>query len=132
MVPVSTTVATRHAGSTDPVREMNRWLVECLDVVVSLGAFRQDAAGENSPAEVLGLTRAALRRVITFESLAFLEADRVARFPADAVRPSETWDILQRDIDAKVAEGVFGWALGRNHQSSCRPSTRVEVSCSIR
>ncbi|MEO7987230.1 MAG: ATP-binding protein [Gemmatimonadales bacterium] len=116
MVPASVTVATRHAGSTDPVREMNRWLVECLDVVVSLGAFRQDAAGENSSAEVLALTRAALRRVITFESLAFLEADRDRLdFPLMQCDPPETWDILQRDIDAKVAEGVFGWALGRNH-----------------
>ena len=115
MTPASATAA-RAAGSSDAVQEMNRWLLECLDIVVSLGAFRQDVAGDDPSAEILALTKPALRRVVAFEGLAFLEADRDRfDFPLLECDPPEAWDILQREIDAKIAEGVFGWALGRNH-----------------
>ena len=89
MISASTGSAVRQAASSDPVQEMNRWLLESLDIVVSLGGFRQGGLGDNPTAEILGLIKPALRRVVGFQSLAFLMADRDQfDFPAAAVRPS--------------------------------------------
>jgi signal transduction histidine kinase/CheY-like chemotaxis protein len=108
--------ALKQAGSAEAVVEMNRWLLECLDIVISLGAFRQGATGEDPSADILALTKPALRRVVGFDALAFLESDRGRLdFPLLHCDPPEAWDILQREIDAKIGEGVFGWALHRNH-----------------
>jgi hypothetical protein len=106
----------KQAGSTEAVVEMNRWLLECLDIVISLGAFRQGSTREDPSSEIVALTKPALRRVVAFETLAFLESDRNRLdFPFLHCDPPEAWDILQREIDAKIGAGVFGWALHRNH-----------------
>jgi two-component system, sensor histidine kinase len=108
--------ALKQAGSTEAVAEMNRWLLECLDSVISLGAFRQAEAGEDPSGDILAVTKPALRRVAAFDALAFLESDRGRLdFPLLDCDPPEAWDILQREIDAKIGEGVFGWALHRNN-----------------
>ncbi len=115
MTAAPRSAALRQPGSSDAVTEMNRWLLDCLDIVVSLGAH-EAASSDDPAADVLGRTKPALRRVAAFESLAFLEADRSRLdFPLLHCDPPEAWDILQQEIESAVTEGVFGWALRRNH-----------------
>jgi signal transduction histidine kinase/CheY-like chemotaxis protein len=115
MTATPRSAALRQPGSSDAVIEMNRWLLDCLDIVVSLGAH--EAVSSDDPAmDVLGRTKPALRRVAAFDSLAFLEADRSRLdFPLLHCDPPEAWDILQQETESAVSEGVFGWALRRNH-----------------
>ncbi len=116
MTPGLSNAALKQTGSTDAVAEMNRRLLECLDIIISLGAANQGATIEEPSADILARTKPALRRVVEFESLAFLESDQSRLdFPLLHCDPPEAWDILQRETDAMIAEGVFGWALRRNH-----------------
>ena len=100
----------------DPVQTMNRWLLDSLDSVVSLGGFQQGAFGGRGVPDVLARTKPALRRVLPFEAFAFLEADpRRLDFTMLECDPPGTDTALHREIDHAVSEGVFGWALQRHH-----------------
>ena len=58
----------------------------------------------------------AIRRAVAFEAFAFLEADSGSLdFPILACDPPDAADVLRRDVEHAIAEGVFGWALHRNH-----------------
>jgi two-component system sensor histidine kinase/response regulator len=103
-------------GSSAALQEMNRWLLESLDIVASLGAVRQGAVAEERVGDILARVKPALRRVLPFESLAFLKADPQALdFPIIECDPAEASYILQREVETAVDEGIFGWALQRFH-----------------
>jgi hypothetical protein len=95
---------------------MNQWLLESLDTVLSLGASRQGAVDGNPVPDILARTTAAIRRAVAFEAFAFLEADPGSLdFPVLACDPPTAADGLRREVEHAISEGVFGWALHRNH-----------------
>jgi len=91
------------------------WLLDALDLVASLGAFRSAQSREEAPAVVLAAVRPVLRRLIPFEQSAFflLEPDGLA-FRRVEHEPPEAAPLLQRELDELVLAGVFAWAVQRN------------------
>ncbi len=84
-------------------------------MVASLGSFRAEQPREIGPAAILASARPVLRRLLDLEQTAFLllEPDGLAFQFAEA-EPAEALPVLQGEIDAQVAAGVFAWAMRRN------------------
>ncbi len=100
----------------DALHTMNRWLLESLDSIVSLGGFQQGPDGRDPVRDILARTKPALRRVVAFDALAFLEADPGRLdFPLLDCDPADATAELEREVEHAIAEGVFAWALHRNH-----------------
>jgi signal transduction histidine kinase/FixJ family two-component response regulator len=95
---------------------MNRWLLDCLDVVASLGIVQPGLSGEESVPAILGITKPALRRLLDFRMLAFFAADRDSLdFPLLEADPPDAADGLRDEMEAQIRDGVFAWALHRSH-----------------
>ncbi len=100
---------------SDPAARDHHSLLDALDTIASLGAFRSAQSREEAPAAVLATVRPVLRRLIEFEQSAFflLEPDGLAFRRMDH-EPPEAGGPLQREMDELVAAGVFAWAVQRN------------------
>jgi signal transduction histidine kinase/HPt (histidine-containing phosphotransfer) domain-containing protein len=103
-------------AAPDPVATMNRWLLECLDVVASLGTVRPGLAETESVPAILAATRPALHRLLSFRTLAFFAADRHALdFPLLDAEPADAAPRAQREMNRLIEDGVFSWALRHIH-----------------
>ncbi len=98
-----------------PAAPDQSWLLDALDMVASLGAFRSARSREEAPPVVVAAVRPVLRRLMEFEQSAFflLETDGLA-FQRMDHEPAEAGPALQREMDELVAAGVFAWAVQRN------------------
>jgi signal transduction histidine kinase/ActR/RegA family two-component response regulator len=111
-------VEVRPTAGPDPSASwnLNRWLLDCLDTVVALGASQGEPSHEDGIAEILERTTTALRRVHEFEALAFLEADAAGLdFPLIACDPPAARAAVEAEIERAIGAGLFGWALQRRH-----------------
>lgn len=92
-----------------------QWVLDALDLVASLGAFRAGEPRDVTPAVVLGAAKPVLRRLLEFERAAFLllEPDGLGFHLVDA-EPRDAGPALEREIDAQIRAGVFAWAAQRN------------------
>jgi PAS domain S-box-containing protein len=85
---------------------------DALHLVVSLGDFQSQMTRDQDAETILGATRLLLRRLLPFESLAFLTVDEAtAEFLLIDCDPGENRAAMQREVDAKVDDGTFAWAL---------------------
>jgi signal transduction histidine kinase len=108
-------VQTAQRPGDDALETMNRWLLESLDHVASLGGFHQGRAGD-PVGDLLARVKPALRRVVPFEVVAFSEADPVRLdFSLLECDPADAAEALRQDVEVAIAEGVFAWALQQNH-----------------
>jgi signal transduction histidine kinase/DNA-binding response OmpR family regulator/HPt (histidine-containing phosphotransfer) domain-containing protein len=92
-----------------------QWVLDALDLVASLGAFRAGEPRDVTPAVVLGAAKPVLRRLLDFDQAAFLllEPDGLGFQLVDA-EPRDAAATLEREVDAQVRAGVFAWAAQRN------------------
>jgi signal transduction histidine kinase/DNA-binding NarL/FixJ family response regulator len=98
-----------------PAAPDQSWLLDALDMVASLGAFRSARTRDEAPAVVVAAVRPVLRRLMEFQQSAFflLEPDGLAFSRMDD-EPAAAGPALQREMDELVAAGVFAWAVQRN------------------
>ncbi|MEP6572200.1 MAG: response regulator [Gemmatimonadota bacterium] len=106
------------AGSGPPLGAHlsgNLWLLDCLDMVASLGAYRPGRDHVDGPSVLLANAMPALRRLINFRDLAFftLDADGLD-FSLLQYEGSLDPALFRQEIDHQIREGVFAWALQRN------------------
>lgn len=108
--------ANRLDGVLPPAEETERtqlWLREALDAVAHLGAtFQTEQASGATPETVFRAARQALLRVADFKTMAIVFADDEGLgFEVGLVEPESDRVAVQRELDAQIQEGTFGWAL---------------------
>ncbi len=101
--------------ANETARAMNRWLLEALDHVASVG-IAQLGTEEESENALLGNVGSVLFRICPFEAGAFFMLDSAsADFPMAWCSPSNKRSTVEAELDRLIGDGVFAWALQRNH-----------------
>ena len=101
--------------ANETARAMNRWLLEALDHVASVG-IAQLGTEEETESALLGHVGSVLFRICPFESGAFFMLDAgSADFPMVWCNPGPKRAAIEAELDRLIGDGVFAWALQRNH-----------------
>jgi signal transduction histidine kinase len=102
--------------AVEAARTMNRWLLDALDQVSTVGILRPGDGGATSRVEILEQVGTALARICPLEGSAFFLLDGAATdFPLSWCDPSERAADFSREIDAQIGKGIFAWALQSSH-----------------
>ncbi len=98
------------------IEEMNRWLLECLDMVASLGGtFQRDMERTGEGPDVFDSAKPALRRLVDYQATCFLSVDEEELdFQIVDCDPRDAREAMQQELDHQIAEGTFAWALFQN------------------
>ncbi len=97
------------------LEEVNRWILDSLDMVVSLGDFQGSINYEQDVGKILGAAWAHLKRLMSFECMSFQMVDSVDHdFHLAACEPECLQITIRDEIDALVAEETFAWTLNQN------------------
>jgi signal transduction histidine kinase len=98
----------------DSARTMNRWLLEALEQVASVGIV-QLGHENDSQADLLAQAGLAISRICPIESGAFfLVSHEQVDFPLVWSDPPARAEALMAELEAHVATGVFAWAIHNN------------------
>uniref|UniRef100_A0A831UGM4 histidine kinase n=1 Tax=Geobacter metallireducens TaxID=28232 RepID=A0A831UGM4_GEOME len=98
----------------DYLEESNLRYVSILDMLASSGDFQADLSRAEGTEAIFRATLAQLRRLFPFRGMGCLECREDGAFELLACEPPECRGELQAEIDAKIADGTFAWALNRS------------------
>jgi signal transduction histidine kinase/DNA-binding NarL/FixJ family response regulator len=97
------------------LEEVNRWVLDSLDLAASLGDFQSRLNPEQDDAGILGAARAHLNRLFAFRAIAFLTvSESDFDFSMIDCEPQADRALLQQEVDLQIGEGTFAWALNQN------------------
>jgi signal transduction histidine kinase/DNA-binding response OmpR family regulator len=97
------------------LEELNRWVLEALEYVSSLGEFQMRSTGDQDARQILGATRSNVRHLLEFDSVAFFVVnDDDLDMTIASWEPEEARDALQNEVDAQIGDGTFAWALNQS------------------
>ncbi|MFN0180609.1 MAG: ATP-binding protein [Gemmatimonadales bacterium] len=106
---------TKDAPAHEAARGMNRWLLDALDVVSSVGIVAP-GADSNSQSDLLAQVGLAVARICPIDRSAFFLVDPAAAdFPLIWADPADQAPTLRAEIESHIRSGVFAWALQNNH-----------------
>ena len=100
----------------DSARAMNRWLLDALDHVATVGIVQPGEQDGDGPLGLFAQAGQALFRIAPFDGGAFFRLDQAGTdFPMVWHEPAGRGSQFAAEIEAQVARGVFAWALQNNH-----------------
>ncbi len=95
---------------------MNRWLLDALDHVASVGIAQPGAQEVATATDLLAQAGATLFRISPITGGAFFLLDpEAADFPMAWCHPLERQEEFRQEIEAQIRDGVFAWALQNTH-----------------
>ncbi|HEY5513907.1 MAG TPA: ATP-binding protein, partial [Geomonas sp.] len=97
------------------LEETNLNYLRTLDVLSACSAFQSDIYRQKDPSFVVRAMFEQLRRLIPFETLAMFGVGEDASFQLTVCEPLTLGEQIQGEIQAKVMNGTFAWALNQNH-----------------
>lgn len=97
------------------LEDVNRWILDSLDMVASLGDFKGSINYDQDSAKIFSATCSHLKRLMAFRAMAFLIVDDTDfDFLLTACQPMSDQELMQKEVDFQIAEGTFAWALTQN------------------
>jgi signal transduction histidine kinase/CheY-like chemotaxis protein/HPt (histidine-containing phosphotransfer) domain-containing protein len=97
------------------LEEVNRWVMDALEFVASLGDFQNSINREQDATTILAATRTNVNRLLSFQASGFLTVnDQDADFTLSDCEPETARELLQEETEFQIAEGTFAWALNQN------------------
>lgn len=96
------------------LEESNLNYVRTLDILASCNDFQSDIYRKKDSSFVIRAMFGQLRRLIPFESLSFFSIDEDASFSLLVCEPEYAERRLAAEVDAKIKDGTFPWALNQN------------------
>jgi len=116
--PTSTNIIEHLTGLESRVRhleEMNRRILDSLDMVASFGYFQNSLGQDEDIPGILKSTWTNLKRLMSFRSMGYWMVDDAAsEFVLAVCDPVTEEPELSREVDSQITEGVFAWALNQN------------------
>jgi two-component system, sensor histidine kinase and response regulator len=116
--PTSANIIDHLTGLESRVRhleEMNRRILDSLDMVASFGYFQNSLGQDEDIPGILKSTWTNLKRLMSFRSMGYWMVDEPAsEFVLTVCDPVTEEPELLREVDCQIAEGVFAWALHQN------------------
>ncbi len=97
------------------LEEVNRWILDSLDVMASLGDFQSSVQYSQEPAFILSACWSHLKRLMCFHAMAFFLVDEVEKdFVLTICHPSPCQNKMREEVAIQIEEGTFAWALHQN------------------
>jgi signal transduction histidine kinase/CheY-like chemotaxis protein len=98
------------------LEEVNRWTLDALDMVVSLGDFKSSInPPDQEPTAIFRMAKTHLERLVPFEVLAlYMIEEANSDFVLIDCDPEKDSIVVEKEVEFQIDEGVFAWAL---HQS---------------
>ncbi len=116
MAPLTGIDRVTAAAAAEAARTMNRWLLDALDHVASVGVTQPDDDEESGRTAVLAQAGSVIRRICPIDGGAFFLLDPAAvDFPIVWCDPPELAQVFQEELNTQIADGVFAWALQTSH-----------------
>lgn len=97
------------------LEEMNLNYLRTLDVLTACSDFQSDIYRLKEPSFVIKAVFGQLRRLIPFSTLSMFGVDEDASFTITVCEPEGAASLIRKEIDARVQDGTFAWALNQNH-----------------
>ena len=109
-------------GNAEALREriaylddLNRRLVTNLEMLASSGDFHAGISRDGDDGAIFVATRNQLSRLFPFSATSFFIVDPSDfSFVQRDCHPEENSDLVQREVDRRIADGTFSWALKHN------------------
>ena len=96
------------------LEEVNRWVLDALDFVASMGDMQSTGRPDQDPSAVLTITRTSLNRILNFRASAFMMvSDEDRDFVLSDCQPEDLREAMQREIDSQIANGTFAWSVNQ-------------------
>ena len=97
--------------NTDVIRR----LLDSLGMLASSGDLQAGIVEESDVASILVAARLQIRRILPFQGIAILLVnDADYSFAVADCEPESGRQLIQQDIDRKILDGTFAWALNQN------------------
>ncbi|QEM69066.1 response regulator [Geobacter sp. FeAm09] len=96
------------------LEEANRRYMSILDLLASSLDFHGDLNRAKDFSDIFRATQAQICRILACRTMGCLEAMEDGSFELASWEPGEARDEIQAEIDAKIMDGTFAWALNRN------------------
>ncbi len=96
------------------LEEANRRYISILDMLASSGDFHGDLSRAKDAPSIFRATMGQVRRIIPTVAMGCLDSLEDGTFELSAWEPADSLVDLQAEIDAKILDGTFAWALNRN------------------
>lgn len=101
----------------------NRWMMEALEWMVSLGDVLVGFSPDQGPSKILKTSRLYLKRLIPFQTLSFLTVNEDHYdFLISFCEPEADRPLLQKELDLQIEKGHFAWALQQNRNLTVWPT----------
>ncbi|SNB45137.1 hybrid sensor histidine kinase/response regulator [Geobacter sp. DSM 9736] len=96
------------------LEEMNRRYMSILDMLTSSGDYHGELARAQDTPGIFHATLNQVRRLLPFGTMGCLESLDDGSFDLSACLPEDCSESLQQEVDRKILDGTFAWALNRN------------------
>jgi signal transduction histidine kinase/DNA-binding response OmpR family regulator len=104
------------------MEEQNRWMMESLEWMVSLGDILVGFSPDHGPLKVLSTARLYLKRLIPFQTVSFLTVNEGNfDFTVSFCEPETDQPLIQKELEFQIEEGRFAWALQQNRSLMVSP-----------
>ena len=97
------------------LEESNLNYMRTLDVLTACSDFQSDIYRVKDSSFVIKAVFGQLRRLVPFATLAMFGIDEDAAFALTVCDPPASGDGIRREVEARIQDGTFAWALNQNH-----------------
>lgn len=109
-------VVSRLRERIEHLEQVNRWHMQALDMLASMGDMHRDASRSRSPRYIYSVTRQHLARLLDFGVTAFVKLNEEdSSFGLDDCEPQSRFEEINHELDRLIDQGKFAWILNRNH-----------------
>ncbi|UFS70609.1 ATP-binding protein [Geomonas sp. RF6] len=97
------------------LEETNLNYARTLDVLTACSELQSDIYRDSDPTWVLRAMFGQMRRLVPFDAMAVYGTGEDAFFTLTVCEPEAAGGAIGEEVDAKIADGTFAWALNQNH-----------------
>jgi len=99
----------------DFLEETNLHYVTILDIMASCSDLQAGVSETSSGIQIMQSAVTQIKRLIPFSIMAFYPVEEDSSFELAFCEPEPSAALIQKEIDAKMMDGTFAWALNQNH-----------------
>ncbi|MBI2355182.1 MAG: response regulator [Deltaproteobacteria bacterium] len=97
------------------LEETNLHYVAILDILAGCGDLQSGISDTRSSVQIMHSTADKVKRLIPFGVMAFCAIGDDGGFELAFCEPENSAPVIQEEIDARIMDGTFAWALNQNH-----------------
>lgn len=97
------------------LEESNLNYVRTLDILDACNDFQSDIYRHQDSSVVIRAMFGQLKRLVPFIAMSYFNVEDDASFSLTVCEPLDAAEKLDKEVDAKISDGSFPWALNQNH-----------------